>query len=747
MVGIPSRRPEPGEDANAGRREPPALLIHSGELTPGRAYRVRLVGPGKPRDLLQAVDRLRFRVSPEDAAGDQHFPYRRRNGIWTASLSMSDAGPHADFRCPDATLIEITAVPARVAGREVPPDLRLEVEPIAPAVPAELLRKVDDVAALAQERCELLDLAQRASSLVPLGGRHSVGWSPAVEGPRVAFVGSAELQEELSFDCNLTPVDEDRWRWTLTERHYDFLLVEPVLHAGDTWRHTLTRHGRRSTVLSLLERCRELGLPTVLWMRIEPGIYEEFSWLAPHFDHVFAVDDTIQRMLVAQFPDIKADILPPAVQPRLHNPVRTRASIQEVADRLGRAVLLDGWWLAAGERNSPLLQELRPDRLLLGESHWEFSFTRLETLREFRWNTIGCLSTAEKSFLTRHVGAELFLPDETLGSWRQNQEMLRSAACGALALYRNEGIDSPLIEEGLCWHGDDESLLRALSMLGDTRQRAAWRHRVSRDVLEHHSYRSRLEQVCRRLGMADPWGGTRRVACLLVSMRPWLLRDCIERFKQDLYPDKELVIVVHGAASALHELQVQADGDERIRIHRLGKERSLGACLNYAAAQTDAPFWAKLDDDDLYGQRYLSDMMLYQRLADYPLLAKPPAFLYFEGPDELRWHPARARRAWTHHPAGGNEATLGIAGGTLVGKRSVLAATPFSETRRGGSDSDFVRRVREQGHDLLVADPFNFAFFRSGKPGFHTWDTDSARLLSQSESAGNGAAIASSVFV
>ena len=140
-------------------------------------------------------------------------------------------------------------------------------------------------------------------------------------------------------------------------------------------------------------------------------------------------------------------------------------------------------------------------------------------------------------------------------------------------------------------------------------------------------------------------------------------------------------------------------------------------------------------------------MMLYQQVADSDLLGKPQGFIYLESRDELMWNDQRASHAWTHHSRAAGESTTGIAGGTLLGKRAVLEDVPFSELRRGGSDTDFALRARAAGYDLMVTDPFNFAFFRSGDSGFHTWNTSVAGLRKQSRKIGGGATLESTVFV
>lgn len=721
-----------------------SLAVGTRGITPGRTYRLRITGPGMASADTASYEAMRITVEAGGTAGDESFPYPHRNGAWHAPIRNDRFGGYVEFRAPASGSVAVTAIPRK--GTDPKADAhRLSLEPLGPAVPAGLLRPLTRIGALEQQRCELIDVRKQVRSLVPLPGGH--GEQPARR-QRVAFIGSRELQEELSFDCALTPVRDRNWNEVLAGERFDYLLIEPVLHVdNEFWRHGMSRTGPRAEMERLLRRCREIGLPIVLWLRVEPDLYEEFSWLAPFADRVYAVDEVLLGMLHAQYPRIAAQLLLPAVQPRLYNPIRSRAT-SVLEKGLSDKVLMDGWWRAAADSDDGLLVSLRAERLLLAESHWEFTFTRLGTLPVYRWNTLGCVDRHDKALLSRLLGAELFLPDETLGTWRQLQAMLRSAACGSVVLFRDEGSKSRMIEEGLCWHGDDDSLRSALpALVDDSLQRAMWRHRVARDVLEHHSYGARLSRIAQDLSLPESQPRRPTVAGLLVSMRPWLLDGCIERFRRDLYPKKELIIVVHGEPSSARELAARVADDDRIHVHQLGKERSLGACLNYALAQTDAPFWAKFDDDDFYGPRYLSDMMLYQQIAGSDLLAKPPAFIYLQAHDELRWHPVRGKRAWTLLPATGGEATAGIAGGTLAGSRSVLESVPFSELRRGGSDSDFVRRARDAGHDLLVTDPFNFAFFRSGKAGFHTWDTDTAKLQQQTEVVGGIGRFLSTVFI
>nr|WP_255703419.1 glycosyltransferase [Lysobacter sp. GX 14042] len=238
------------------------------------------------------------------------------------------------------------------------------------------------------------------------------------------------------------------------------------------------------------------------------------------------------------------------------------------------------------------------------------------------------------------------------------------------------------------------------------------------------------------------------VVCILVTMRPQLLAQCLDRFRNDRYQFKELVVVLHGNEMSLKDARALVKPGERISIYKFGKEVSLGSCLNFAAAQSDAEYWAKIDDDDLYGPDYLSDIFLHHRAVDFPIGGKTAAFTYSEASDEILWDERHSATRSRQLRRGGSDERVHIAGGTLVGKRSILLnELPFSEARRRGSDSDLVRRYNSAGYPFVSFDYFNFALYRSDRPGFHTWDADMRELARRARAVGSGADIENMVFI
>lgn len=616
------------------------------------------------------------------------------------------------------------ATPARPVPAASPP---------TPGLPARLLRPQGGDVDADNASCRLLDLGAGLEGVVDETVNIVLAVSPAdtlpdylgwrAAPPTIAFIGSRELQSELAFDARVLSVREDDWESQLSGAQPRFLLIETVWHVEHRhWRYAMVRDGHNGELLRLLAHCRRIGLPVVVWYRETPAHLPQFAWLAEHADLMCAVDQTLATALSSAYPNARVHCLPPAIQPALHNPLRN-AGLRDAARDLGDRTVFDGWWdLRKGQMpEMPVLRDLRAHRLLVAESHWDFGRTRLDDCPDFRDQVIGCLRADEKLALSRVQGAEVFAAEPLAGAWRSAQAMARTAACGSLVA-RLDGTPPWFADPPRPTQPGPDVLTTLRGLMDDALAGARQRHLTWRTLMQSHTVAHRLQAISDLLAI-DGAGfapATPRIACLMATMRPDRLEQCLQRFRDDAYPHRELVVVLHGDdLDAARYRSLLRDG-EPVRILQMGSSQSLGACLNRAAAHTDAPCWTKMDDDDIYGPSYLSDVMLYQRTGDHQVFGKPPMFNYLESSDELLWDPTWASYANYVHEATRSDAAL-VAGGTLGGSTRILRDVPFSERRRGGSDSDFVLRCHAEGLDVLAMDGFNFVRFRSGEAGFHTW--------------------------
>ena len=562
-----------------------------------------------------------------------------------------------------------------------------------------------------------------------LQGTKSVDFD-ATTRARVAAVTSSELLSELAWDADVQALDEQDWLQQLQPGCFDYLLIEPLWNVdASQWRNAMVAEsGQHHRMLEVAAHCRRFGLPVVCWFREDMDNYHRFAWLAGLADRTYALDDEMRERLAADFPARPIGLLPLAVQPRLHNPLRSGA-LQASAAAFEKNVLLDGWWeLNDGAVASSVA--VFGDQLRVCESEWDFSRARLADSVDLAKVTLGCVNALDKAALSKIFPVEIFLRPSLRLPWRRSLSMLRSAAAGCIPLILDTG------EPGVaCWPafaaGQPADLHATVQrLLDEPLRRAALAHRVAADIVQQHALAERLHVISSDLGLKRGLKAELpRVAAVLVTMRPHLVAGCIERFRSEAYGNKELQIVVHGDADVAAVRALVRPG-EPIHVHQLGRERSLGACLNYAVQQSSAPYWAKFDDDDLYGPRYLQEMMYARRWVDYGLAGKPPAFTYLEAEAALYWESAWSSMDNVLHSAA-EAPRVGIAGATLAGRRELVEQNPLSERRRGGSDSDFILRTLASGHDVVALDSFGFARFRSADADFHTHRFDHAELLAR----------------
>lgn len=575
--------------------------------------------------------------------------------------------------------------------------------------------------------------------------RNSAARAPSV---KVGFVGSDELAEELAFDASITALGIGAsWRSQLHPGAFDYILIETTWGVrAQGWGYGIMGHGpQREDLVALLETCRKLAIPIVVWCREDIGNYGRFAWLGAFADRIYAVDEELCAVLARDNPRTPVKVLPVAVQPAIHNPLCSYP-LQGAAPAFSDKVLFDGWWDLALSQNGTLLDKLRGDGLLVCESEWEFGGVRLMDQPRFAPYVVGCVDYIAKSVLNKIVPVELFLQASLRLPWKQRLAMLRAAAAGSLVCHSVES-EATSRALGASFVGNTTDVLSWMQMVRkNPLLRMRLSHIIRREILSGHCLEHRLAEIAKDLGLQIPDSEEQPgVAMVLVTMRPYLLQSCIDRFRNENYSNRELIIVLHGDHDCYAASSLVAD-DEPIRIVSVGRERGLGACLNQAISESECPYWAKVDDDDLYGENYLTDVMQSRRMLDFDVAGKPPMFAYLQREEALYWDPVWADHAHLLHSHAIAENAL-VAGGTIVGRREVIDEVPFSETRRGGSDSDFIRRCYENGRSVTALDGFNFVRYRSGDPGFHTWAMDEQELRKRAERIGGPNDVKNLAFV
>ena len=133
-----------------------------------------------------------------------------------------------------------------------------------------------------------------------------------------------------------------------------------------------------------------------------------------------------------------------------------------------------------------------------------------------------------------------------------------------------------------------------------------------------------------------------------------------------------------------------------VRVAQMAEGSTLPACFNRGVEEASGEYVMMMDDDCLYGERYVADTILSAGFAGTEILGKGTYFLYDENSDTMTLKSARPEHQLTDF----------LVGSTLVARRDLLLRTRFPE-RGNDSRSAFLDEALRAGCRAYSTDRFN----------------------------------------
>ena len=532
------------------------------------------------------------------------------------------------------------------------------------------------------------------------------------------------------------------WR-DQVEPGIDLLFVESAWHGNsDAWQYALTgTSAPRRDLVELVEWCRAAGVPTVFWNKEDPIHYGEFLATAGLFDHVWTTDEDRVPDYERDLGHDRVEVLPFAAQPTLHNPIRLGAGHQarDIAfagmyfrhrhpERRAQMDLLLGAAARVSGRMPYGLEIF--SRYLGGDERYQFP-------GELADSVVGSLDYAR--ILTAYRAYKVFLNvNSVVGSPSMcARRIFEITASGTPVV----STPSPAIERfftadevpQVSEPQEAEWTLRALVNSPELRDRMV--HSAQRRIWAAHTYGHRVDDLLRRAGLGAHASRPRSVSALVSSNRPGQLDHVVRTVAAQEDVDVELVLLTHGFEAPADLADLARDlGLTRFRALSAPSDVTLGACLNRLVDAADGDVVTKMDDDDLYGPRYLRDQLDALMYSGAEIVGKHAHHMYLEAQDvTVVRFPEREHRF-----------TDFVMGPTLMTGRDVAKAYPFADVSRG-EDTDVLRRAVADDARVYSCDRFSFVQIRSATRS-HTWEATSAELLANSRVVAFGRAVDHVIF-
>ncbi|MXX53777.1 MAG: glycosyltransferase family 2 protein [Dehalococcoidia bacterium] len=176
--------------------------------------------------------------------------------------------------------------------------------------------------------------------------------------------------------------------------------------------------------------------------------------------------------------------------------------------------------------------------------------------------------------------------------------------------------------------------------------------------------------------------------------------------------------MLNNAEFDLEAVQREVAGIPNVQVIHIEGRTTLGDCLNRGVEAASGEYVAKMDDDDLYGEHYISDSVLAASFSGAEVVGKGIYFVYFESLDRMALRENSPEHTFTSST---------VAGSTMFIQTEVVRDIPFGSTSVG-EDTRLQRSAVRAGCQVYSTDRFNYVCTRIDQSSNHSWQIQDAEF-------------------
>lgn len=247
--------------------------------------------------------------------------------------------------------------------------------------------------------------------------------------------------------------------------------------------------------------------------------------------------------------------------------------------------------------------------------------------------------------------------------------------------------------------------------------------RLQRAVLAGHTGAHRARELAGAAGLTVPPTEPATISAVVPTNRTHELDNVFANLGRQDHPAVELVLVLHGLATDDADLRRRATeaGVQELQIVHADASLTLGSCMNLGVDAAGGRFIAKMDDDNIYGARYLSDLLAAFSYTDAGIVGKWAHYVWLRSTEAVVLRYPDAEHRYERR----------IQGGSMLFAGDVARQVRFSDIPRA-VDSDILDRSMAEGVRVYSGDRYNYVSVRGDDRHSHTWTVTDSTFLTAS---------------
>lgn len=219
---------------------------------------------------------------------------------------------------------------------------------------------------------------------------------------------------------------------------------------------------------------------------------------------------------------------------------------------------------------------------------------------------------------------------------------------------------------------------------------------------------------------------------IIPTKRPQYIDRIVQNISRQVHKNKEAIVITQDFTEdnvryLRNKLSEIFPDRSDFTIIQDNSNHSLGERLNIGIQKAGGDIIAKIDDDDLYFENYLSDIIIPFGFSSIDIVGKKEVFIYIQQDNTLLLRFKGERHKFTNF----------IAGPTITARRNVFLNVAFRSVNNG-EDSNFLKDAQSSGYNIYASDPYNFIQFRAADISTHTWKVDNNFFYKNAKIIGKG---------
>ena len=152
---------------------------------------------------------------------------------------------------------------------------------------------------------------------------------------KIACILKDSTFQSLEYECELLTLDKDNWEDIICNANPSLILFE-TLNSIDVFENWITKvlENDNGIFAKFIMYSKQKNIPLILWETEESDFFYKYSTNIKFFDHIF----TIYENNIDEYKNVlshnNVHYLPPAVQPRIYNPINALPIPQSILEHL-----------------------------------------------------------------------------------------------------------------------------------------------------------------------------------------------------------------------------------------------------------------------------------------------------------------------------------------------------------------------------------------------------------------------------